>query len=38
MVELMLATLMAGATPMTNETEPDLVALRVRVYADMQRR
>ena len=36
MVELMLATLVAGATPMTNETDPDLVALRVRVYADMQ--
>ena len=38
MVELMLATLVAGAAPMTNETKPDLVPLRVRVYADMQRR
>ena len=36
MVELMLATLVAGAVPMTNETKPDLVPLRVRVYADMQ--
>jgi hypothetical protein len=35
MVELMLAIL-AVAGPMTNETNPDLVALRVRVYADMQ--
>ena len=33
MVELMLATLVAGAGPMTNETKPDLVPLRVRVYA-----
>ena len=33
MVELMLATLVAGAAPMTNETKPDLVPLRVRVYA-----
>ena len=36
MVELMLAALVAVAGPMTNETNPDLVPLRVRVYADMQ--
>ena len=35
MVELMLATLLAGARPMTNENL-DMVALRVRVYADIQ--
>ena len=36
MVELMLATLVAGAAPMTTETKPDLVPLRVRVYAHLQ--
>ena len=25
---------MAGSTPVTNEADPDLVALRVRAYAD----
>ena len=34
MVELMLATLVAGAAPMTNGTKLDLAPLRVRVYAD----
>lgn len=36
MVELLLAILVAGATPVTNETDQDLVALRVRAYADKQ--
>ncbi len=33
MIELISALLMAGSTPVTNEA-PDLVALRVRAYAD----
>ena len=36
MIELISAILIAGATPVTNETDPDLVALRVRAYADAQ--
>ena len=36
MVELILAILVAGSTPVTNETDRDLVALRVRAYADKQ--
>ena len=36
MIELISAILMAGATPVTNEADPDLVALRVRAYADAQ--
>jgi hypothetical protein len=36
MVELILAILVAGSTPVTNETDRDLVALRVRAYADTQ--
>jgi hypothetical protein len=34
MIELISALLMAGSTPVTNEAAPDLVALRVRAYAD----
>ena len=36
MIELIAALLVAGWTPVTNETDPDLVALRVRAYADKQ--
>ncbi len=36
MVELILAILVAGSTPVTNETDRDLIALRVRAYADKQ--
>jgi hypothetical protein len=36
MIELISALLMAGSTPVTNEAAPDLVALRVRAYADKQ--
>jgi hypothetical protein len=36
MVELILAILVARSTPVTNETDRDLVALRVRAYADRQ--
>ena len=36
MIELISALLLAGSTPVTNETDPDLVALRVRAYADKQ--
>ena len=36
MIELISALLMAGLTPVTNEAAPDLIALRVRAYADKQ--
>ena len=36
MIELISAILMAGATSVTNEADPDRVALRVRAYADAQ--
>ena len=36
MIELTFALLMAGSTPVTNEAAPDLVAIRVRAYADKQ--
>jgi hypothetical protein len=36
MIELISALLMASSTPVTNEAAPDLVALRVRAYADKQ--
>jgi hypothetical protein len=36
MVELILAILVGGSTPVTHETDRDLVALRVRAYADKQ--
>ena len=36
MIELISAILMAGSTLVTNEADPDLVALRVRAYADAQ--
>jgi hypothetical protein len=36
MVELSLAILLAGSTPVTNETDRDQIALRVRAYADKQ--
>jgi hypothetical protein len=36
MIALISALLMAGSTPVTNEAAPDLVALRVRAYADKQ--
>lgn len=36
MVELISAILMAGSTALTNEADPDLVALRLRAYADAQ--
>ena len=34
MVGFISAVLVAGATPVTNEADPELAALRVRVYAD----
>jgi len=34
MIELISAILMAGSTAVTNQAAPDLVALRVRAYAD----
>ena len=36
MLELISAILMAGSMPVANETDPDMVALRVRAYADKQ--
>jgi hypothetical protein len=36
MIELISALLMAGSTPVANEAAQDLVALRVRAYADQQ--
>jgi hypothetical protein len=36
MIELISAILMAGATSVTNEADPDRVALRVRAHADAQ--
>jgi hypothetical protein len=36
MIELISAILVAGSTPMTNQADPDLVALRVRAYAHKQ--
>jgi hypothetical protein len=36
MIELISAILLAGSMPVTNEADPDPVALRVRAYADEQ--
>lgn len=36
MIELISALLVAGSRPVTNETHPDPVTLRVRAYADRQ--
>jgi hypothetical protein len=36
MIELISAILVAGSTAMTNQADPDRVALRVRVYANTQ--
>jgi hypothetical protein len=36
MIALISALLVAGSTPVTTEAAPDLVALRVRAYADKQ--
>ena len=36
MIELISALLVAGSMRVTNEADPDLVALRVRAYADKQ--
>jgi hypothetical protein len=36
MIELISALLMAGSMPVANETDPDMVGLRVRAYADKQ--
>ena len=34
MIGFISAVLMAGSTPVMNEADPEVVALRVRVYAD----
>jgi hypothetical protein len=36
MIELIAAILVAGSMPVANETDPDMVGLRVRAYADRQ--
>jgi hypothetical protein len=36
MIELIAAILVAGSMPVANETDPDMVGLRVRAYADKQ--
>jgi hypothetical protein len=36
MIELISAILVAGSMPVANETDPDMVGLRVRAYADKQ--